>query len=281
LLTPICWEHKPDTLARPVSTATYWSSESFFGRSPCGNSSAFHPKLWPAMPWGPAIDGVTTPVMPLTALQSGGFNHVPLLIGTNHDEGSVFVPPIGQLVPGVKFPIKTAAALHLVLLHFFNESQTQQVEKQYPVSRFKDYDGLLAIVLRDFFFVCSTRRAAKAVTKVNPTFVYQFDYKGDLVWNTTFGDFHGSELLMVFDNYEALHYSPRDIAMSATFQDYWTNFAKNLDPNVGVQPLLKWPAWDSTDETNIVLDVPTSLNKHLLDDDCNFWDQLLFPPTMR
>jgi carboxylesterase type B len=247
-----------------------------------GNSSAYHPPLWPAMPWGPAIDGVTTPVMPLKALQSGNFNKVPVLLGTNHDEGSIFIPGLPQLVHGVKLPLKTQADLHTVLLHFFNNTNALKVEQQYPVSRVKDYDALMAVILRDYFFVCSNRRAAAALSSHSlPVFYYQFDYRGDLIWNTTFGDFHASELLMVFDNYQVLHYSARDIMLSGNFQDYWTNFAKSLDPKVGTESseLLKWPKYDAADETNIVLDLPLSLNKHLLSNDCNFWDQLLYPSS--
>jgi len=233
------------------------------------------------MPWGPAIDGVTTPVMPLVALQSGNFNRVPVLLGTNRDEGSIFIPGLSQLIPGVKVPIKTQAELHIVLLHFFNNTDALKVEQQYPVSRVKNYDALMSMILRDYFFVCANRRAIEVLVKWElPVYYYQFTYTGDLIWNTTFGDFHASELLMVFDNYQILHYSDKDKLLSGNFQDYWTNFAKSLDPNVGSEStsLLPWPKYDTTGAKNIVLDVPLSLNDHLIANDCDFWDRMLYPP---
>lgn len=68
------------------------------------------PALWPLMPWGPAIDGtkVGIPDQPLKLLQEGKFNKVPAIFGTNKNEGSVFVPAMLFMIPGVNFPPQDA-----------------------------------------------------------------------------------------------------------------------------------------------------------------------------
>lgn len=62
------------------------------------------PSLAPIMPWGPAIDGVATPVLPYDALLSGNFHKVPVLMGTNKNEGSIFIPMMPILDEGLHFP---------------------------------------------------------------------------------------------------------------------------------------------------------------------------------
>jgi len=66
------------------------------GWSGMPSNAPFVPRLWPVMPWGPAIDG--TPVglldLPLTLIKAGKFNRVPVIVGTNENEGNIFIPLI-------------------------------------------------------------------------------------------------------------------------------------------------------------------------------------------
>jgi len=41
--------------------------------------------------WAPVAGGFTLPASPLSAFESGEYLHVPLLQGSNHDEGRFFV----------------------------------------------------------------------------------------------------------------------------------------------------------------------------------------------
>jgi para-nitrobenzyl esterase len=246
---------------------------------PIDNIPGYHPQLYPIMPWGIVIDGVVTPAMPLSRLQAGTFNKVPLIIGTNHDEGTIFVPAVIELVPNITFPI-TDDELLTILTYFFNSSWATQIINQYPASKYQDNSGRMAVILRDYFFLSASRRAAAALyTNGVPVYLYQFTYRSDYFWNTTLGDFHASELLMVFDNYEVLHFSPKDITMSSNFQLYWTNHAKYMTPNDGkVHPLApNWPKWDPSTQVNLVLDIPTTTNTFLEKAACDFWDNLLYP----
>ena len=46
--------------------------------------------------------------MPLTLLQQGRFKNVPIIFGTNKNEGSIFVPALVVVVPGMHFPPQDA-----------------------------------------------------------------------------------------------------------------------------------------------------------------------------
>jgi hypothetical protein len=81
----------------------------------------YKPALFPLMSWGCTIDGVSLPAMPLDVIASGKYNKVPVIGGTNNDEGSMFVPMMGLVIPGIHFPIQgqihtenTRRAWHLV-----------------------------------------------------------------------------------------------------------------------------------------------------------------------
>ena len=54
------------------------------------------------MPWGATIDGVLLQDLPLNVIASGNSNAVDgVMMGTNHDEGTIFVARLAKVVPGV------------------------------------------------------------------------------------------------------------------------------------------------------------------------------------
>eukprot|EP00463_Aulacantha_scolymantha_P001410 TRINITY_DN2020_c0_g1_i1.p1 TRINITY_DN2020_c0_g1~~TRINITY_DN2020_c0_g1_i1.p1 ORF type:complete len:229 (+),score=18.26 TRINITY_DN2020_c0_g1_i1:446-1132(+) len=100
----------------------------------------YHPKLYPLMHWIPVIDGVALPDLPLSLLEKGTFNQVPLIIGTNHDEGSAFVLAAPLVVRGFKFPVD-AKMFDLALNHFFLPESVSQIKKNIQV-RADDYEKM-------------------------------------------------------------------------------------------------------------------------------------------
>ena len=80
------------------------------------------------MPWGPAIDGVVLPELPLKSLKAGNFNKVPVLLGTNKNEGSIFIPVFPLIVgQGTSFPPKKSD-IPLIVEHSFNMFNASQVD---------------------------------------------------------------------------------------------------------------------------------------------------------
>ncbi|EGD82246.1 hypothetical protein PTSG_02916 [Salpingoeca rosetta] len=134
-------------------------TEDFFATAkdwPIVNGTA--PPLAPVMPWGPTIDGSKhgLPDRPINMIRRGEFAKVPMIIGTNHDEGTIFVPAFPKVVPGVKLPLSTAD-FNRTLLHFFNHTTLDQIVQMYPEHGYKNNDLRAAYVLRDFFFLCASR----------------------------------------------------------------------------------------------------------------------------
>jgi carboxylesterase type B len=105
--------------------------------------------------------------------------------------------------------------------------------------------------------------------------------QGDWIDQKILGTYHASELPFVFGNaWPALvhAFSVKDQTLSNSFQYYWTNFAKTLNPNGGVTTSMNgtaelfWPQF-SGQLQNLVLDVPASVQIRLYQSQCDFWDQ--------
>jgi para-nitrobenzyl esterase len=65
--------------------------------------------------------------------------------------------------------------------------------------------------------------------------------------------------------------------MSNTFQQFWGAFAHYNNPNGAVQNDKVWPEYNAASDLNILLDFPTSVQKGLREEFCDFWDKLLPP----
>lgn len=243
--------------------------------------ASFTPALWPLMPWGPAIDGSSAGLadVPLNMILRKQWNAVPVLAGTNKDEGSIFVPAFLLLMSGVHFPLQ-ASDMKPAMMHFFsNETLVDEILQVYPDDgSFTSEDDRAASILRDYFFACSNRRFLRAMGESNtPTYLYHFTYKPDWIDMEVLGDAHASELTFVWDNAwpPILHiFSFNDQAMADTFGYYWTNFAKYNNPNGpnNSSSFLYWPAFTAENDLNMILELPTAIQSGLFSGKCAFWD---------
>ena len=241
----------------------------------------FKPQLWPIMPWAATIDGSPNGLVdtPTAMIKEGTFNRVPVIAGTNRDEGSIFIPVMPFIIPGEKFPF-TESSLFRFVAYFFNDTIASQIMELYPLHEFPSQDHRASRILRDYFFVCSERRTLFAMSDQNgmpDTFMYQFVFRPF----PFVGDYHAAELDYVFDHSWPLliPLGGEYAKMGAIMGHYWTNFAKNLDPNVGSSPVpsgtTNWPRFNSTVEEAMVLDYPTYPEIGLASSRCDFWDMIM------
>jgi carboxylesterase type B len=200
----------------------------------------FIPGLYPVMPWGSTIDKSVKGLMdiPLNVFLSGKHNKVPVMLGTNHNEGTtmlftyfillfiafssfffvssfllfvdflnccsclgnIFIPALPLIIPGAWFPLNEYRTI-LSLQHFFNDSTAQQVFNLYEFSA-ETYEGVMANVIRDLVFTCEARRVANALVKYNAnTYLYAFTFVApNWIDQWILGDYHSSELEYVYSN---------------------------------------------------------------------------------
>ena len=247
----------------------------------------YMPPLAPLMPFGPVIDGTSLglPKMPLDSIKAGEAMQVPFLLGSTLNEGSLFVPAIPAFLPGLSLPLTedmVALLLHKILdprigVEAVNAAIPELLYKYYPVENYKSYDDQVSHILRDYVFLCSSRRAARASAKQgNPTYLYQFSYLNDWVDFKVGGDYHTAEIYFVFGNDwpPVVHrFSSTDDQMVDAMGRYWTTFASTGNPNYAGG--VSWPTYEEDSDRHISLNVPSVEGQYLNQETCDYHDALL------
>jgi carboxylesterase type B len=215
--------------------------------------------------WAPIVDGVEILAAPWVRAQAGHHAQVPIIIGTNRDEGASFIP----LSP------HASAADFEAWLNTSYGPLAGQIGALYPVT---DYPALpccssyfLAAehISGDFSMTCPTRRAARWFSRdQQPTFLYMFT-KDPVPLPVAP---HACEIPFVFMAHNLL-YSPADVATSAHMSSLWNNFALHANPNPADAPDL-WPAYNATTDTNLFINVKLSTGTGLRRAQCDFWDKV-------
>jgi para-nitrobenzyl esterase len=180
--------------------------------------------------------------------ESGKYNDTPVLIGTNADEGALFVP-------------STTSAAYQKSIHDGYGEYADKIFAAYP----GDTDAHALRSSRDMFrdatFAWPTWAWARlqAKTGKGKVYVYYFNHRPPYPEAPQFKDWgasHGSEIQYVFGNFPAsAKVSDADRAASEQISSYWVNFAKHGDPNGADLP--KWPAFTDANQQVMEFDDPS------------------------
>jgi para-nitrobenzyl esterase len=192
----------------------------------------------------PAMDGNVLPGDAYTAYLAGRFNDTPILVGTNADEGALFV---AQASPGA-FQAQVKAAYG---------AKADAVLAAYPPGK-SDAEALRSArdLMRDSSFGWHTWTWARLQSRKGQgkAFVYYFTHvppHADVPLFKGAGATHADEMAYVFGHLPA-NAGPADKALSDVIQGYWTNFAKAGDPNGAGLPV--WPRFTESKPQYMQLD---------------------------
>jgi len=195
--------------------------------------------------WAPVAGGFTLPASPLRAFESGQYLHVPLLQGSNHDEGRFFV---GLTFDALGHPL-TAAQYPQVVAARFGAKAAPAILAHYPLSAFESPDLAFAKVLTDSEFSCPAL-LTDILTQRSGSYAYEFSDPAPpndfgITFTFPLGAAHSTELQYVFGKVPLLDitpsFKPDQAALSAQMMGYWTRFAATGNPNAGPAP--HWPAF--------------------------------------
>ena len=224
-----------------------------------------------AVSWGPIIDGVVVPDQPRDLYRLGTFAKVPIVIGTNGDEGWAFVDRT--------FPAGLDATQYENVVRTELGSIASAVLRQYPVSAFPSPKDALAQLTGDAEFVCEARRVARLVSRARvPVYLYSFAYTIDAVAPRR--SIHGLEANLLFGNNfgaPSNHVlTAADLRLFQTMSGYWGAFAERAQP--GSSDAVHWPVfmfrgYPLVSERYLVLDGTVTQAEHLNDRRCDLWDQ--------
>ena len=199
----------------------------------------------------PNIDGYVLPKSPLEAFWDNDYNHVPILLGSNADEGTCIYPIFE--VPVVDYNLLDLPKDKLPDFFYEDFPGAAQLIKLYPGLEKRDPQAETDF-LGDQFFGSKVRFYADCAAKHgNVAFFYHFKRVPPSAKQTV-GAFHAAEISFVHGtNTPVLPLNAQDRGLSNTMINYWTNFAKNGDPNSSDCP--SWPAFDCTKPEWMIFDI--------------------------
>ncbi|MGN7779996.1 carboxylesterase/lipase family protein [Mycolicibacterium sp. 22603] len=203
-----------------------------------------------AFPVGPTFGTEMLPKDPLEAMRDGEAHQVPLIVGTNADEGKLFTRFL-QLLP------TTEPAIEMLLADSDVEVR-ERITSAYP-----GYPSPSACVRLggDFAFGTAAWQIAEAHGAHNPTYVYRYDYAPRTFRWSGLGATHATELFAVFDIYRTRFGSVLTAAgdrasaarVSRDVQRRWGDFSRTGRPGEG------WPRYDEGMRAVLVFDRHTRL----------------------
>jgi para-nitrobenzyl esterase len=215
--------------------------------------------------FGPDVDGNFMPDQPRALFDSGNIAKVPYMLGSNSDEGTLFLSGMTA--------IASQDELTAALKTRFADS-ADLIAQQYPVSKYQDampnpYQAAFARAVGDSILVCSTFDSAQRAAKAgNDVFMYNFDIPVQIDGLPYYlGASHGSELVYVFNTSPA--FTPEQQPISDLMERYWSNFAKTGDPNGGSD--LKWPMFTDSMNVRVNLSTMPSIVNDFRAQECAFW----------
>ena len=273
----------------PVSLATAEAAgESFAASAGCPDQSAACLRALPvatilkyqdAGGYRPNIDGQVLTESLESGLAGGDFNHVPVLIGTNHDERRLFVA-LAQLAGD---PVTTGNYESMIQSSLgVSPATAAEVVARYPLSRYASPALAFAAVGTDDSFACDAMTADESLSKYVRTYSYEFNDENaperyEPPVGFPYGAAHASELQYLFRLSNTpfpgvLKRGQRSLA--GTMRTYWTNFAKDGNPSSAGVP--EWKPFNRASHQTMSLDTPsphvetTFVNQH----NCAFWDRI-------
>lgn len=186
---------------------------------------------------GPVVDGWFLPQDVGTTFAEGKQNDVPLLGGSNKDEGTFFLQP----TTADKFVERSRTRFG---------DQAGAFLKLYPAGSDEEANASQLAAFRDeLAFVMRVWARAQTKTGHSKAFLYYFTHEPPPpVGSTSRGGFgsgatHGAEAQYIFQNLlPPRAWTDLDHQVSDMLSSYWVNFAANGDPNG--KGLAKWPAFD-------------------------------------
>ncbi len=210
------------------------------------------------------IDGDFLPISPVEAYANGTAHRVPLIIGTNAREGTLFrnFPPVLPTNPE-----------RITKLFSLTDPDAEAVVTSgyrggYPNERAAiDFGG-------DFTFWKPSLEVAEGHSRHAPTYFYRFDFAPRSMKLLGLDATHGFELFAVFGISETLFGKALTLAggrkafseVTEQVQSHWIAFATNG------KPLESWPAYDEGDRKTLIFDTRTRVQKDPRSDRRKAWE---------
>ncbi|MDR0622752.1 MAG: carboxylesterase family protein [Deltaproteobacteria bacterium] len=241
----------PGLLARLTPFGFDFTKPSFFGLAP-------------------VKDGSVLPLDPEKALAEGQGQKVKVLMGFNHDEGSLFVPTGSD------------DQVYLDTVDFIlGLDGAKAFWERFPID--KDHSAVERTreALGYAFMSSNMKRFADLHSRFDDVYFYNFNYVTLASGKLGLGASHASELPFVFGlDIPLVTSSKAEKTLSDDMRLRWINFIKNGDPNEGAAAPSKvtWPKYDPASPRIIAFDKTVTAGPLPDTDNLDFVANILYGP---
>ncbi|MEZ5660679.1 MAG: carboxylesterase family protein [Burkholderiaceae bacterium] len=200
----------------------------------------------------PIRDGVLVPGDELPALEARRFMRVPLIVGTNEDEGSKLTRD---------WTVDSLDAYHRLLQENFGPA-AEEAMACYPASNDAQVRARVAELFADTQFNYGAWRLALAMAPERPTYRYVFRRRAA---GAPDGPHHGDEVPYAFDTLARMPEAAKvfdegDQRTADAMHGAWVRFIKTGDVNgAGLPP---WPVYDPAHGEHMTFDDPPMAGRH-------------------
>ena len=222
--------------------------------------------------WQPVIDNVVFTQTPQQQFETGNFNHVPLIIGSNSEESSLSAPQ--TVVP--------AMVTALINSTVPSGLQSEALALYPPGSNNTEARESFVGILTDGQFTATTRRTARCISnnQDEPVYRYFFTHKHTVSMLEALGSYHGMELFYVFNTWEDAtlgsgpFFGEEDDSVQQHMLNYWVNFANTGNPNGA--GLVSWPEYESVSDCYLEIKAtPNGTQCGLRTQKSDLWDEAI------
>jgi para-nitrobenzyl esterase len=211
--------------------------------------------------FGPIVDGAVFPDAPMRLFAAGTFHRVPILLGTNRDEMTLFMGAGDRGRP------KRKAGLRLMVKAMFRQN-AEEVLRAFPCADDRDAFPTFREMMTVSCFTSPCRLLAQsAADRGVPVYLYEFSRVAPGPARTNLGATHGIEIPYVFGTFKKSFGSATDRALADAMAQYWTSFAKTGVPHAANLPA--WPRYETKTDRHLELGDTVKPGQHLRQAQCD------------
>jgi para-nitrobenzyl esterase len=215
--------------------------------------------------WKPCVDGLVLADLPTRLWEAGNPLKVPLLIGSNRDEGNAFLQQL--TIP----PSQYQAYMDKIF-----GPHADQALALYPAPQPADVLPTLSRMLTEVGFASTGRFAAELMSRSQPpvsAYLYEFTR---VPFGNPLGAFHSVEIPYVFGNLGLFStlgtVGQTDRDLSDAIMGYWSRFAATGDPNGDAAPA--WPIYQASTDRHLELGDQIKTGSGLYKQACDLADEV-------
>lgn len=209
-------------------------------------------KLMPGnIAFQPVLGDDILPIAPYLALCEGIGSEVPLIVGSNQDEGTMFAKmPVAKLMP-----ISDELICRFLEQNYPSAiAEINNVYKNIP-------ESIRAVKMGgDSSIIRSVNKIIDSISEKSPLYVYRFRWTSDYLIKTGLSSFHSLEIPFVFKNLQSVEArgmlkraDENEIhRLSHVISEAWINFAYTGNPYI--QGEVEWAPYNMDTRTSIVFD---------------------------